>query len=269
MLRGMRDPWSKIPFHTSSQVTSELSRSRRHGSLVERTLSKPNRWGMRKVIYGRLPCCAQMVMSFGQGARAVLLASVLATSHAAAQAQTVVALPTPSRALEKRGTATPLPAWIGFCKENPTECAVDPTETDMITLTPDVWRMLVSVSGSVNREIAPIIDQQRWGVADKWVFPDDGSGDCEDYQLLKRKILVDRGLPRRALRMTVVLDEQGEGHALLLVRTDRGDYVLDNKTDAVLSWQETGYVYVKRESQDRTGWVSLGGVSSPTMTAKH
>lgn len=226
-------------------------------------------WGLRKLFYGRLPRCAQMQLNLWQGARAVLVGSILAACPPVAQAQTVAALPTPARALEKRGTATPLPAWVGFCKENPAECAVDTAETDLITLTPDVWRMLVSVSGSVNRHIAPIIDQQRWGVADKWVFPDDGSGDCEDYQLLKRKILVERGLPRRALRMTVVLDEQGEGHALLMVRTDRGDYVLDNKTDAVLSWQETGYVYVKRESQDRTGWVSLGGVSSPTMTAKH
>ena len=224
---------------------------------------------MRKVCDGRVPRCAQMRMSLGQAAIAVLVAIVVAASYPGAQAQTVAALPPSSRALEKRGTATPLPAWVGFCKESPTECAVDRTDSDMITLTPDVWRLLVSVSGSVNRHIAPIIDQQRWGVADRWVFPDDGSGDCEDYQLLKRKILVERGLPRRALRMTVVLDEQGEGHALLMVRTDRGDYVLDNKTDAVLSWHETAYVYVKRESQNRIGWVSLGGVSPPTMTAKH
>jgi len=61
-------------------------------------------------------------------------------------------------------------------------------------------------------------------------------GDCEDYQLLKRKLLVEAGLPRRAMRMTVVIDDIDEGHALLTVRTDAGDLILDNKVDAVLPW---------------------------------
>ena len=102
----------------------------------------------------------------------------------------------------------------------------------------------------MNARIKPITDKDHWGVVDRWEFPDDGKGDCEDYQLLKRKMLAERGLPRRAMRMTVVIDELGEGHAVLMIRTDRGDYILDNKTSAVLPWDQTGYVYVKRESQD-------------------
>ena len=61
-------------------------------------------------------------------------------------------------------------------------------------------------------------------------------GDCEDFQLLKRRMLVERGLSRRAMRMTVVIDELGEGHAVLTVRTDRGDYILDNKTSGGVAW---------------------------------
>ena len=60
--------------------------------------------------------------------------------------------------------------------------------------------------------------------------------------------------------MTVVIDELGEGHAVLMVRTNQGDYVLDNKTSSILPWHRTGYVYIKRESQDTIGWVSLGGI---------
>ena len=74
-------------------------------------------------------------------------------------------------------------------------------------------------------------------------------------------------LPRRALRMTVVIDEKGEGHAVLTLLTDRGDLVLDNKTSAVLPWHQTGYTFIKRESQDAIAWVSLGGLSSPATTA--
>ena len=79
--------------------------------------------------------------------------------------------------------------------------------------------------------------------------------------------LAEAGLPRRAMRMTVVIDEKGEGHAVLTLITDRGDLVLDNKTNAILPWHKTGYVFIKRESQDAVAWVSLGGVTSPVTTA--
>jgi len=75
------------------------------------------------------------------------------------------------------------------------------------------------------------------------------------------------GLPRRAMRMTVVIDEKGEGHAVLTLITDRGDLILDNKTNVIVPWHKTGYVFIKRESQDITAWVSLGGVTSPVTTA--
>jgi predicted transglutaminase-like cysteine proteinase len=67
--------------------------------------------------------------------------------------------------------------------------------------------------------------------------------------------------------MTVVIDEQGAGHAVLMVRTDFGDFILDNKRDAVLPWQETGYRYVKREAADSTEWVWLGDQTAPVVTA--
>jgi predicted transglutaminase-like cysteine proteinase len=92
-------------------------------------------------------------------------------------------------------------------------------------------------------------------------------GDCEDIQLLKRRVLIEAGLPRRALRMTVVIDELGAGHAVLMARTNRGDYILDNKRAAVLSWQETGYRYVKREGSESAAWVWLGNQAAPIVTA--
>ncbi len=100
-------------------------------------------------------------------------------------------------------------------------------------------------------------DHERWREGDWWSLPQDGSGDCEDYQLLKRELLVKAGLPSRALRMTVAFDEQNEGHAVLMVRTSRGDFILDNRRDEVLPPTRTGYTYVKREGQDGSGWISL------------
>jgi predicted transglutaminase-like cysteine proteinase len=186
----------------------------------------------------------------------------------AVQAQTLAALPASRNPIVSMGSAKPIQGWVKFCESFPAECAVDVTEAELIDLTPQTWKTIVSVNQRVNSTVKAVTDADHFGVVDVWGFPDDGRGDCEDFQLLKRRILAESGLPRRAMRMTVVIDELGEGHAVLVVRTNRGDYVLDNKTNAVLPWSRTGYVYIKRESQDTVGWVSLGGIAtSPTTTA--
>ncbi|MEN3931505.1 transglutaminase-like cysteine peptidase [Microvirga sp. W0021] len=187
-----------------------------------------------------------------------------------ANAQVMASLPSPTESIEVNGRkAKPVSAWVDFCNRHAEECAVDTNEAAVITMTPNIWKQLVQVNRKVNRDVKPVTDMDHWGVADKWDLPTDNKGDCEDYQLLKRKLLAEQGLPRRAMRMTVVLDEEGEGHAVLMVRTTQGDYILDNKTSAILPWGETNYVYVKQEGNIDQQWVSLGGVTSPTTTAKN
>ena len=82
----------------------------------------------------------------------------------------------------------------------------------------EIWKTIVDVNERVNDTILPVTDQDHWGVADRWDYPDDGLGDCEDIQLLKRRLLTEAGLPHRALRMTVVIDELGAGHAVLMAQ---------------------------------------------------
>ncbi|MBD2746105.1 transglutaminase-like cysteine peptidase [Microvirga sp. BT688] len=184
-----------------------------------------------------------------------------------AQAQTVAGLPTASQPVGMIGAAKPIPGWIRFCEQNPVECAVDASEPATINLTPKDWQTLVRINQQVNTDIKAKTDKDHWGVEDRWDFAEDGYGDCEDYQLVKRKRLVEAGFPRRALRMTVVIDEEGAGHAVMMVRTNRGDLILDNKRNAILSWHKTGYTYIKREGDEGSTWASLGGRTSPTMTA--
>ncbi|WP_018261460.1 transglutaminase-like cysteine peptidase [Methylobacterium sp. WSM2598] len=195
----------------------------------------------------------------------LLLAGLLTASQATGQ--TLAALPPAGPLPVASGEAKPIPAWVEFCRRSAAECAVDPSEPETITLSPRVWQTILTVNRGVNGRIRPITDQEHWGVPDRWDLAEDGTGDCEDFQLLKRKLLAEGGLPRRAMRMTVVIDEKGEGHAVLMLRTDRGDLVLDNKTSAVLPWHRTGYTFIKRESQSAVAWVSLGGATGPTMTA--
>ena len=110
-------------------------------------------------------------------------------------------------------------------------------------------------------------DMDHWGVVERWNYPDDGYGDCEDYALQKRKMLMQAGWPREALLMTVVRDQNGDGHAMLTVKTDKGEYILDNQRDEILLWSDTGYRFVKRQSQsDPNVWVSLG---DPRAGAAH
>lgn len=207
-------------------------------------------------------------MSIDKKKLAVLIFTGLVTlSGTAIAAQTLASLPQPSQPAAIVTAAKPLPAWVEFCDRLPAECAIDRNEASVVSLTPKLWQTITTVNRQVNTSVRPMTDQDHWGVADRWDIPDDGYGDCEDYQLLKRKILVESGLPRRAMRMTVVIDEKNEGHAVLMLRTDRGDFVLDNKTDTVLPWFDTGYIYVKRESQDALAWVSLGRAVSPVQTA--
>jgi predicted transglutaminase-like cysteine proteinase len=185
------------------------------------------------------------------------------------EAQTAAALPSPSGSIVTRNhPITPVPGWIRFCKQRPEECAVNSSEPVTITLTPQAWETLTQVNRQVNASIRSTTDMEHWGVEDHWDFAEDGYGDCEDYQLVKRKRLVAAGFPRRALRMTAVIDGDGQPHAVLMVRTDRGDFILDNKQSTVLPWRRTGYIYLQREGGPGATWVSLGGAfASPVATA--
>jgi predicted transglutaminase-like cysteine proteinase len=184
-----------------------------------------------------------------------------------AQAQTLAALPTVPSAISAGAQTRPIAAWVDFCAAYATECAVNTAEPAQIALTPAIWNSIVSINRRVNKSLVAVTDMDHLHVADRWDLAEDGSGDCEDFQLLKRKLLAETGLPRRAMRMTVVIDEKGEGHAVLTLVTDRGDFILDNKTSDILAWYRTGYVFIKRESADTVAWVSLGGVTSPVTTA--
>ena len=200
-------------------------------------------------------------------AASLTTAAAIAPGVAPAAAQTLASLPAPTIAAAPVGVAKPIAAWVAFCQTYPGECAVNAAEPARIAMTPAIWNTIQTINRRVNKSVVAITDMDHLGVPDRWDLAEDGSGDCEDFQLLKRSLLARAGLPRRAMRMTVVIDEKGEGHAVLTLITDRGDLVLDNKTSQILPWHRTGYTFIKRESQDAVAWVSLGGVTSPVTTA--
>ncbi len=182
---------------------------------------------------------------------------------------------TPANAASERalfasvGPAARAPiGWTEFCAEYAPECDTKAADARDVALTTKAWKELVRINNRVNDTIKPMTDLEHWGVAERWSYPDDGYGDCEDYVLFKRRLLMQAGWPRQALLITVVRDKQGDGHAVLTVKTDRGEFILDNQNEAVLLWSETGYRFVKRQSQnDPNLWVALGDPRPATATA--
>jgi predicted transglutaminase-like cysteine proteinase len=158
--------------------------------------------------------------------------------------------------------------WIEFCAQRPWECNVAPTAPRDVVMTSRAWKDLVRINRMVNTRIKPMTDAEHHGVVERWSYPDDGYGDCEDYVLLKRRMLMEAGWPREALLITVVRDQKGDGHAVLTVKTDKGEFILDNQNEDIVSWSESGYRFVKRQSQsDPNVWVSLGDNRPAAATA--
>ena len=198
-----------------------------------------------------------------------IVAGLMATNSAAfAASNTMPAAAANQRVLyASLGETTRSPiGWVEFCNDNPGDCGGGPTQPRDIVMTQAAWKDLLRVNHWVNENVKPLTDMDHWGVVEKWSYPTDGYGDCEDYVLEKRRRLMQAGYPRQALLITVVRDHKGDGHAVLTVKTDRGDFILDNQAAKVLAWSETCYRFIKRQSQEHPNrWVSLGGFDTASV----
>ena len=195
------------------------------------------------------------------GALALVAVAALQTGGAEANPQRLAHLS------EMGATTAPI-GWRQFCRDYPVECRARPARIESLSLTRAAWAELVRINAHVNTTITPVTDIDQYGVDEVWTYPTSGRGDCEDYVLLKKQLLIRAGLPASALLITVVRDRKGDGHAILTVRTDRGDYILDNETDEIRLWHQTGYRFVKRQSQgDPDQWVTIGPGSAPAAVA--
>ena len=190
-------------------------------------------------------------------AKVVVAAALVAGALALPHSESVAGSATVGHISVGSETSVPF-GWVDFCQRYRGECDGRSTAPRDIELTPRALREIERINRWVNNNIEPVSDMDHWGVVDRWDYPTDGKGDCEDYALLKRKLLAEQGFPMSALLMTVVRDKKDDGHAILMVRTDHGDYMLDNLTDEVRGARQTGYRFVKRQSQtDPNTWVTL------------
>jgi predicted transglutaminase-like cysteine proteinase len=157
-------------------------------------------------------------------------------------------------ALTTASTASAAQSPLGFkifCLKSPAQCAA--TSSATLTLDDSLMSTLKGVNGSVNRSIHPRNDARG---KDVWTL-NAKYGDCEDYAITKRARLVAMGIPAGALRIAYAKTRRGEGHAVLVVITNRGNYVLDNRTGAIKPMSQTGLRFISMSGANPKMWASL------------
>lgn len=188
------------------------------------------------------------------------LPAILALSSIAALAQPSLAVDFTNPAfIQVASVNASIPVGhLEFCQARPHECQPHGQVTAAVALDETNWNELVSINAHVNQTIIPATDMELYQVEEFWTYPTSGYGDCEDIALAKRLALIEAGWPASALLMTVVRQADGSGHAVLTVRTDRGDLILDNQEATINLWHETPYQFLKRQSQAHAGkWVDM------------
>lgn len=185
---------------------------------------------------------------------AKILGAVLAVSVTASAA---TPSPRPTAAMIT-GSVTSQPiGHYEFCRRLPGECHAIKTSLAAPRVTEAGWKIVRDVNLSINTEITPVTDLELYGRDEYWAYPVN-AGDCEDFALAKRKILIQKGFPEASLLITVVRKPDGEGHAVLTLRTASGDFILDNLENEVKPWYKTPYRYLKRQAIFDSGrWVSI------------
>lgn len=124
--------------------------------------------------------------------------------------------------------------------------------SSLMTLTDARWLELRRVNREINRAIRPVTDRVLYGREEYWQRPllvgaAGARGDCEDYVLEKRARLLTLGYAPDSIAMAVAIAPGVGLHAVLIVQTDRGDFVLDNLHSEPRALASLDYVWISRQ----------------------
>jgi predicted transglutaminase-like cysteine proteinase len=158
-----------------------------------------------------------------------------------------------SQPVERRLVDAP-PGFLDSCSHYQWFCTTRTSGARQIGQA-DLLELASKINRRVNFSVSQLSDPENYGVADYWTLPANGSGDCEDFVLQKYKLLLDAGVDSRDLSIAVVLDRQGDNHAVLVLRHGSGDLVLDSLSRRIRPWNRTGYTFLAMQSRDnKTQW---------------
>ena len=158
----------------------------------------------------------------------------------------------------KQPTAVPR-GYYELCKAGSPVCGttrargVEANADGQVVLTSSLIQALRTANSTVNHQMQSRPD----GAQDSWSVGG-GSGDCEDFALTKKMRLMQAGFPSKALLIALARTPSGENHAVLIVRTDQGDFALDNLTDSLKGWDQTGLRWTMVQSpSSEWSWFAL------------
>lgn len=190
-------------------------------------------------------CAFTLVSTAWRAVPTLLVAAVLAWPAAPTGAAADAQQPADLAALVN-GDARAPGGWIDYCVASPTGGCFQMGPAVAVKADAETLALLSSVQASVDAAIEPRVEEP--GI-DRWE-EDPRFGDCEDYALTKRKVLLAAGLPAGALRLATAYTEHGEYHAVLTVATTAGTLVLDNRFPTVRDWRSMPYRWVTLQRPD-------------------
>lgn len=157
--------------------------------------------------------------------------------------------------------------FIGYCNRNREDCTGGTDNPQPVTMTPEMWSEADLVNRHVNA-LPQVSDRARYGIDEFWTVADAEGGDCEDLAIAKRLALIERGWPASALLLATVTEWNGDGHAVLVIRTYHGDFVLDNKSPTIERADAVPYLWNRMQSDRRPwAWVNLDAANTRDVTA--
>ncbi|MCV2878813.1 transglutaminase-like cysteine peptidase [Sedimentimonas flavescens] len=157
--------------------------------------------------------------------------------------------------LQSRGAAPAPSGARALCQQYDWACATSQAPVQRVA---DEFRLIKAVNSQVNRAVRSIDDKRQYGVAENWALPTKRGGDCEDFALLKKYELIRRGIDPQRLLIATALDRKRNPHAVLIYRSDQGDYVLDNLTSQVKTWKSTRYFFLRMQDPAKPSrWMNV------------
>lgn len=168
--------------------------------------------------------------------------------------------PAPGATSPSSHTSTPAPPTTLSTAPAP---ALSKSTATHIDRSHALWPQVIAVNTRINAAIRAGDDQRLHHQDDYWTIPRAKGrakpvGDCEDFALAKREQLLALGVPADALSIALVTTRTGLSHAVLLVATDEGEYVLDNLSPWVVHWSEARLTWRERQaSGEMLKWVNV------------
>lgn len=180
---------------------------------------------------------------------AIAVAALVAASFITVENANAFSFTSGNKSFASRSTSSVAPLQFQiFCIRNPKECRNSGQK--VVAAKKSVMSILTQVNSSVNRAIKPRREKtDTWSISSNY-------GDCDDYVMTKRHRLIKAGIPSSALRIAMVRTSWGEGHAVLLVKTTAGEFVLDNLRKTIVKRSQSGYNYINVQSGNARVWNS-------------